>query len=153
MLTGLVGPCVLRIAISNVIVHACSVIAFISVNFCLCQASCMHHLTSSLCHPFWGGRFAARQAGRTQFRQQPPWQGFASIQLAEMTVRLADFSLGDMAKKYRIAHFARAQKSRKPLANGNGPNNRFVLHHAVSLEGIHKLMSQPIFRNNVNSWK
>ena len=31
---------------------AASVIAFISVNFCLCQASCMHHLTSSLCHPF-----------------------------------------------------------------------------------------------------
>ena len=61
------------------------------------------------------------------------YESFAgSNVLAEMTVRLADFSLGDMAKKYRIAHFARAQKSRKPLANGNGPNNRFVLHHMQS---------------------
>jgi hypothetical protein len=90
---------------------AASVIAFISVNFCLCQASCMHHLTSSLCHPF--------QAAA------------ASSELSWDDCQTCRLLLGGHGEKIQNCPFR--QKSRKPLANGNGPNNRFVLHHAVSL--------------------
>ena len=79
------------------------------------------------------GRQVCSQAGRTQFRQQPPWQGFASIQLAEMTVRLADFSLGDMAKKYRIAHFARSHANLWRMAMDRIIALFFIMKSALEL--------------------
>ena len=62
------------------------------------------------------------------------WNHNSSSELSWDDCQTCRLLLGGHGEKIQNCPFR--QKSRKPLANGNGPNNRFVLHHAVSLDKV-----------------